>query len=151
MSLQCISIDGNVASVAYDIQLAESSILLSFCTVNHIYNQFGVCNTTVTVKISTGELFTCAIKLRILDKVLLDHLYDVVLGHDWFRLCSTGLENNFDAAVRLPSSNQWLIFASSPVDAVHTQSLLCSKSLPPPPLPPLFFFEGCYFKCLISV
>ena len=73
MSLQCISIDGNVASTAYDFQLAESLILLSFCTVNHIYNQFGVCNTTVTVKISTGELFTCAIKLRILDMIPLVH------------------------------------------------------------------------------
>jgi hypothetical protein len=32
-----VSIDGNVASAVYDSDLAESSISLSFCTVNHIY------------------------------------------------------------------------------------------------------------------
>ena len=72
-----VSIDGIVANAVYDSVLAESSISLSFCTVNHIYNQFGVCNTTVTVEISTGELFTCVIKLRILDMISLDHPYDV--------------------------------------------------------------------------
>ena len=40
----------------------------------------------MTVEISTGELFTCAIKLRILDRIFLDHPYDVALGRDWFML-----------------------------------------------------------------
>jgi hypothetical protein len=124
-----VSIDGSVARAAYDSQLAESSISLSFCTVNHIYNRFGVCSTTVTVETSTGELFTCAIQLIILNKNPLDHLYDVVLGRDWFSLCSTGLENYPDTAVHLLSLNQWLIFASLSVDAVHAQLLPYSKSL----------------------
>ena len=65
-----VSIDGNVASAAYNSQLAGSSILLTFCTgrINRICYRLGVCNTTVTVETSTGVYFTCAIKLRISDK-----------------------------------------------------------------------------------
>ena len=58
-----VSIDGIVANAVYDSVLAESSISLSFCTVNHIYARHGVCNTTVTVGISTGGTFTCGIRL----------------------------------------------------------------------------------------
>lgn len=63
-----VSIDGNVASAAYNSQLAGSSILLTFCRINRICYRLGVCNTTVTVETSTGVYFTCAIKLRLSDK-----------------------------------------------------------------------------------
>jgi hypothetical protein len=67
-----------------------------------------------------------------------------VLGRDWFRLCSTGLEDNPDAAVRLPTLNQWFFFAASPVNAIHsTQSFLSSKLQ--------FFWGGCFSESLTSV
>ena len=92
----------------------------------------------MTVETSTWELFTCAIQLIIFNKNPLDHLYDVVLGRDWFSLCSTALENYPDTAVHLLSLNQWLIFASLSVDAVHAQLLPYSKSL-------CFFFFFFFF------
>jgi hypothetical protein len=82
----------------------------------------------VTVEISTGELFKCAIKLRILDRISLDHSYDDVLGRDWYMLCFTGLENNPDAVVHFLSQNKWLIFASSTVDAVHARCCFITDS-----------------------
>jgi hypothetical protein len=122
-----ISIDGNVASAVYNSQLTESSIFWSFCTVNHIFCRLGSCTTTVTVEIGAQETFTCAIKLgMIFDSVSPDHPYDVVTGCDWFKLCSTVLENtNPDATVRfrLFLSNQWLVFAASPFNAIRTQLL----------------------------
>jgi hypothetical protein len=53
-----VSINGIVAGAVYDSELAESSISLSFCTVNHVYTRHGhgACNTSVTVEISTGGL-----------------------------------------------------------------------------------------------
>ena len=126
-----VSINGNFARAAYDSQLAESSILLSFCSINRIYYRFGICNSTVTVKTSTGEFFTCAINLRISDGFFQNHWhpYDVILGRDWFKFCSTALEDNPEAAVpvRLSSSNQWLIFAASPINAIHTTQMLPSS------------------------
>ena len=122
-----------LASAAYDSDLAESSISLSFCTVNHIHNRHGSCNTTVTVEITTGGFFTCAIRLRMISESLpVDRPYDVILGRetrDWFKLCSTGLEDNPDAAVRLSSLEQWLFFAASPKNAIHTQLSFSSEFL----------------------
>jgi hypothetical protein len=115
-----VSVDGNVATSAiYDSQLAESFILLTFCSINHMHHRLGVCSTTVTVRISSGEYFTCAIKLKVLDR--LSHPYNIVLGRDWFNLCSIGLEDNPEAAVPLSSMHEWLIFAASPVNAIHSQ------------------------------
>ena len=53
--------------------------------------------------------------------------YTVILGRDWFNLCSTGLEHKPEAAVRLSLSSQWLVFAASPFNAIRTQ-LLSSNS-----------------------
>ena len=36
-------------------------------------------------------------------------------------MCSTGLEDNPEAAVHLSSLNQWLFFAASQVNAIYTQ------------------------------
>ena len=78
----------------YDSQLAD---LLSFCNVIHLYHCLGVCNTTIAVA------------------------YSIFLGCNWFRMCSTGLEDNPEAAVHLSSLNQWLFFAASQVNAIYTQ------------------------------
>jgi hypothetical protein len=140
-----VFIDGNhVAIAAYDSQLAESLISYSFCSINHISHRSGVCNTAVTVEINTGELFTCAIKLKVSDslRVYQDHPYDVILGHDWFIFCSTGLGSNPNAGVRLPISNQQLFSAASPINAIiHNTQFLSSK----------FIFDGCLSQCLIFV
>ena len=124
-----VFINGNVANAAYNSQLAESSISPSFCRINQISYHLGVCNTTVSIETSTGEYFTCAIKLRISEKFSKSDPYDFILGRDWFNLssCSTGLEDNPEAAVHLSSLNQWLIFAVSPVNAIHSQILPSSK------------------------
>jgi hypothetical protein len=99
-----VSINGIVASAVYDFELAESSMSLSFCTINRIYTRHGACNTSVTVDISTGGTFTCAIRLRMIyGSESLDHPYDVVLDRDWFEFCSTGSKDNLNAAVCLSS------------------------------------------------
>ena len=123
-----VSIDGIVANTVYNSVLAESSISLSFCTVNRIYTRHGVCNTTVTVGISTGGTFTCGIRLQLIYESL-DRPYNVILGRDWFKFCSTGLKDNPGAAVCL-SSLKWLIFSASPLNAIqdHTLSLLSFSS-----------------------
>jgi hypothetical protein len=64
---------------------------------------------------------------------------DVILGRDWFKLCSTGLSDNPDAAVRLSPLNQWLVFAASPVNAIHDQLLPSGKFL-------FLFFTVITFK-----
>ena len=143
-----VSINGIVASAVYDFELAESSISLYFCTVNHIYTRHGACNTSVTVEISTGGTFTCAIRLRMIyESESLDRPYDVILGRDWFKFCSTGLKDNPDAAVRLSSPKQWLVFSASPINAIqsHTQFSFPTSSE--------FFisFWVSYSKYLISV
>ena len=122
-----VSVDGHLASAVYDSQSTESLIALTFCTVNHIFFHSGSCNTTVTVEIGPGESFTCPIKLGIFDSMV--HPYHVVLGRDWFKLCSTSLENiNPDAAVRLLLSNQWLVFAASPFNAIRSQLLSSTRT-----------------------
>ena len=86
-----------VASTVYDSELAESSISLSFCIVNHIYTSHGACQcnttTTVMVEISPGVFFTCVIRLGMIYKSL-DRPYDVIPGRDRFKFCSTGLEDS---------------------------------------------------------
>jgi hypothetical protein len=119
-----VSIRGNVTVALYDSRLAESCILMSFCSSNHLYHHLNVCDTTVTVEISRGKYFSSLIKLRVLEGIASSHVYNVILGRDWFEMCSTGLEDSPDAAVRLPSSDQWLIFAASPDNPV--------RDLPPP-------------------
>jgi hypothetical protein len=77
-----VSINGIVASAVYNFELAESSISLSFCTIDTYH---GACNTSVMVDISTEGTFTCAIRLRMIyESESLDCPYDVILGHDWF-------------------------------------------------------------------
>ena len=48
---------------------------------------------------------------------------NIILGRDWFNLCSTGLEDQPDSAIRLLSSSNgfFFIFAVSPFTAVRTQ------------------------------
>ena len=123
-----VSINGIAANAVYDSDLAESSISLNFCTVNHIYTRHGACKSTVSVEITTGGFFTCAIRLRMIyESEPLDRPYDVILGRDWFQFCSTGLEDNPDASVCLSSRNQWLVFSASPLKAIHTQSSFPSE------------------------
>ena len=91
-----VSVEGRVAQALYDPQLAESFILLSFCSLNHLFNRLGVCNSTVAAEIHTGEYFTCSMKLKVLDRIC--HPYSIILGRDWFNMCSTGLEDKPEAA-----------------------------------------------------
>ena len=50
-----------------------------------------VCNTSVAVEIGIGEYFTCAIKLTVSNSIC--NPYSLILGRDWFNMCSTGLED----------------------------------------------------------
>lgn len=62
----------------------------------------------------------------------------VVIG--LLELCSTGLEDDPDAAVRFPALNQCSIFAASLVNAIHiTRLLLFSK---------FHFLGSCIFEFL---
>ena len=100
-----------------------SSLRLSssrICNTNRLYHRFSICNTSVAVEIGIGEYFTCAIKLNISNSIC--HLYSIILGRNWFNMCSTGLEDKPEASVRLTFSNQRLFFAASPVNAICTPS-----------------------------
>ena len=86
-----VSVNGNITQALYDSQLAYSFILLSFCNINHLYYHcLDVCNTVTTVAVA----------------------YSIFLGRDWFKICSTGLEDP-EATVHLSLLNQWLLFAAS--------------------------------------
>lgn len=87
--------------------------MLSFCSINRLYHRLDVCNATVAVGINTGETFS------------ISHPYDVILGRDWFELCST---DSPEAAVRLSSLlDQWLVFAASP-ENLNPHCLLVSST-----------------------
>ena len=58
-------------------------------------NDYTQATATGSVTVETG-----AIKLKISDRISPSHLYDVILGRDWFKLCSTGLEDNPEAALQ---------------------------------------------------
>jgi hypothetical protein len=142
-----VSINSIVASAVYDFELAESWILLSFCTINHIYTCHDACNTSVMVDISTRGTFTCAIRLRMIyESESLDCPYDVILGPDWFEFCSTGLKNNFNATVCLSLSKQWLVFSASLINAIqfHTQLSFPSEFF-------IYFWVSYYSMFLNSV
>ena len=110
-----VSVEGNV----YDPQQENSCVLLSFCRINHLPHRLGICSSAVAVKLHTGKYFSCTMKLKVIDRI--SDPNNAILGRDWFNLCSTGLEDQPDSAVRLLSSSQWLIFAVSPFTAVRTQ------------------------------
>jgi len=78
--------------------------------MKNLYHRLGVCNSTIAVELHTGEYFTCSMKLKISDRI--HDPYDIILGRDWFNMCSIGLEDKPDAAVRLslPVSSQCLFF-----------------------------------------
>jgi hypothetical protein len=81
-----------------------------------------VCNITIAVETESGNYFTTVISPNVaVESVPLP--CDIILGCDWFGLCSVGLENNPEAAVHLSPSNQWLIFASAPSDALRSELL----------------------------
>ena len=82
-------------------------------------HRLGICRSAVAVELHTGKYFSCTMKLKVIDRI--SDPNNVILGRDWFNLCSTGLEDQPDSAVRLLSSSQWLIFAVSPFTAVRTQ------------------------------
>ena len=94
-----VLVEGNVAQAVYIPQLAESFILPSLCKMKNLLHHLGVCNSTITVKIHTGEYFTCSMKLKISDRI--HHSYSIILGRDWFNMCSINLQNKPEAAVRL--------------------------------------------------
>ena len=82
-------------------------------------HRLGICSSAVVVKLHTRKYFSCTMKLKVIDRI--SDPINIILGHDWFNLCSTGLEDQSDSVVRLLSSSQWLIFAVSPFTAVRTQ------------------------------
>ena len=140
-----VSIKGNAANALYDSQLAESSIFLSFCGMNHIYHHLGVCNIQVAVAVEMStweEYFSCVMMLRVLDSISHPYNVQVILGYDWFTMCSTGLKDNPEAAVHLSLlDDQWLVFAASPVNAIQ----VCIQSLPSS-TSKFYFSNGyCYF------
>ena len=126
-----VLVNGNIAQAVYDPQQAESFVLLSFCNINRLFHRLGVCNGAVAVEIRTREYFSCLMKFKILDRI--SDPYTVILGHDWFNMCSTGLEDKIDAVVHLSlsSPSQWLVLSSSPFNAICTQlpsSDFCDKN-----------------------
>ena len=114
-----VSVEGNVTQAVYDPQQENSCVLLSFCRINHLPHRLGICSSAVAVELHTGKYFSCTMKLIVIDRI--SDPINIILGRDWFNLCSTGLEDQPDSAVRLLSSSQWLIFAVSPFTAVRTQ------------------------------
>jgi hypothetical protein len=80
-------------------------LVLFALSIAFFFRRLGAYNTTVTFEISSGEFLTCAIlKLRIFDRMSLNHPNDVIFGRDRLNLYSIGLEGNPDAAVRLPTT-----------------------------------------------
>ena len=70
-----------------------------------VYSSLGHCSCWNKYR---GVLY---IKLKVFDDIC--HPYSIVLGCDWFKMCSTGLEDNPEAAVHLSLLNQWLFFTTS--------------------------------------
>ena len=120
-----VSVEGNVTQAVYDPQQENPCVLLSFCRINRLSHRLGICRSAVAVELHTGKYFSCTMKLKVIDRI--SDPNNAILGRDWFNLCSTGLEDQSDSAVRLLSSSQWLIFAASPFTAVRTQSPSCNS------------------------
>ena len=125
-----VLVEGNVAQAVYIPQLAESFILPSFCKTKNLLHHLGVCNSTITVKIHTGEYFTCSMKLKISTEFITHTaLFLVVTGLICARLVyRINLKLRYACLkVSLSHPSQWLFFAPSPFNAIRTQ--LCSKEI----------------------
>ena len=103
-----VSVEGNVTQAVYDPQQKNLCVLLSFCRINRLSHRLGICRSAVAVELHTGKYFSCTMKLIVIDRI--SDPINIILGRDWFNLCSTGLEDQPDSAVRLLSSSQWLFF-----------------------------------------
>jgi hypothetical protein len=100
------TVDGHVVQTCYDCLSPTSFISPAFA---RLLNLRPVGSSKSVAVNTTAGIFSCLVHL------VVDCIYDVKLGRDWFNYCTTSVPD----AQLLLSDNNCLVFSSSPFSAVH--------------------------------